>query len=365
MVVEYFSMVEKIIPYLPNIVFIALIIIVALVTHRLTDRIYIYFQKKFAFRPGAYGKYAIDITIWAIAIILILINIPGISASILQLMGLILGGIIAFSSSSIIANGMSGVLIKILKQYQIGDMIEFEGEVGEVTEISFFHTEIQTVWRKLVTIPNAVMLATKFSNLSETGSIISAKVSAGYDIPRTKVEELLLRAAKTVNLEGPWVTVIELGNVAANYQINGLLRDIGRMVIAQSQLHKEILDEFSKAGISLLTPDFLINGEYDWTKPFMAKYRAEETLKEIQTEEIKVEKLLFEKAAREKALLEQNRQEATMIGDLEKKRAELEHALKTVKDKFLKKKLEARLEETRKNIAMLKGHILKQKKEGK
>lgn len=362
MVTGYFSMVEKIFPYLPNIIFIAITIIVAVVVSRLTDRIYIYLQKKFAFKPAMYGKYLIDISVWTIAIVLVLINIPGISEGILQIMGLIAGGIIAFSSSSIIANGTSGVLIKILKQYQIGDMIEFEGEVGEVTEIGFFHTEIQTVWRKLVTIPNAVMFATKFTNLSETGSIISAKVGIGYDVPRTKVEGLLLRAAKTVNLEEPWITVTELGSFTVTYEVNGLLRSIGRMVIAQSQLYKEILDEFSKAQIDILSPDYLINGEYDRTKTIMAKYRAEETLKEIETAETKVEKLLFEKAAHEKAILEETKQNAIIVSDLEKKRVELERTLKTVKDKFLRKKLDARLDETRKKIAMLKSNLLRQKK---
>ncbi len=179
----YLSMVEKIFPFLPNLVFIAVIFVLAMIAHGLTDKIYFFFQRKFALRGSVYGKYAIYAIIWTFAGILILLNIPGVSAKILQFLGLILGGIVAFSSSSIIANGMSGVLIKALKQYRIGDMIEFEGEVGEVTEISLFHTEIQTVRRKLVTIPNAVMMSKKFSNLSETGSVIEAKVSIGYDIP--------------------------------------------------------------------------------------------------------------------------------------------------------------------------------------
>lgn len=365
MAIEYFSMVEKVFPYLPNLVFIAVIAVLAFIAHGLTDRIYMFLQRRFSLRPSAYGSYIIHFFIWATALLLILLNIPGISTNILQLFGLIAGGIVAFSSSTIIANGMSGVLLKLLKQYKIGDMVEFEGVVGEVTEISFFHTEIQTIWRKLVTIPNSVMMSQKFSNLSETGSIISAKVSIGYEIPRTKVEVLLLKAAHTVNLEGPWASVIELGNYTITYQINGLLRDIGKMVVAQSQLHKEILDEFSKARVDIMSPMYHRMGKYDNKVSHMAKYTAEESLEEIQAAEERVEKLLFEKAAREKKVLAKTERATSMLSELEKKCEELERAAKSVKDKFLKKKLKARLEETEHQKELLKVHIIEQKRKDK
>jgi small conductance mechanosensitive channel len=359
---EIKSMFAGILPYLPNIIFIFVVFLAAVFANKLTEKIYFYLIKKYGMKPSQFGKYAIKTTIYLLATIMILMNIPGIQGSMIQLVGLIAGGIVAFSSSSIIANGMSGVLIKSLKQYTINDVIEFEGDIGRVTEISLFHTEIQTPKRKLLTIPNSVMMTNKFTNLSETGTIVSAEVGLGYDLPRPTVEKVLLKTARTVGLEHPYVSVTKLGDYAVTYEINGLLKDVGGIIGAQSQLKKEILDEMSQADIEIVSPAFRNVRMLDAKKRFVPKYVAEETTAEIKQQGRQLEHLMFQKAEKEFAEHKKEETESKQLQKLVTQEENLEEAIKKIKSKRLREQLIRKKEAIQNRIDLMNKNLEEQKK---
>lgn len=330
-------LIEGIKNYLPNIINIVLIILVAFFANFITNKLYNFIRKQFGYK-SIFSKYTIKIGIYAIAIILFLLNIPGIQGGMVQIFLVVMTGMVAFSSSTLIANGMSGVLIKSLKQYKIGDVVGFEGELGKVTELSFFHTEIETSKRTLVTIPNSLIMSKKMINLSQEGSIISAKVSLGYDVARTKVEKILIIAAKNIGLKQIFVSVLELGDYSIVYEVNGLLKDVNKIVPLTSLLRKEILDECSKANIEIVSPSF-VNWRDIKKKQFIAKYRAEEKVSEILKSADDVQKLMFEKGNRSERLLLTKEKLELELKDLIRKKENLEKALDKVKKEPIKKKL--------------------------
>jgi small-conductance mechanosensitive channel len=59
-----------------------------------------------------------------------------------------------------------------------------------------FHTEIQTDERTLTTLPNLYLVTNPVTTLRSSGTVVSATVSLGYDVPRGRIEELLLEAAR-------------------------------------------------------------------------------------------------------------------------------------------------------------------------
>ena len=193
---------------------------------------------------------------------------------------------------------MSGVLVKLLKQYKIGDIVEFQGVLGEVTELSLFHTEVQTQKRTLVTIPNSLVMSGKMTNYSELGAVISTKVSLGYDLPRPKVEKVLLKAAQNIGLEEAFVSITEFGDFSVTYEINGFLKDVKQITGMRSQLHKHVLDECNKANIEIVSPNF-VNIRNVQKKKFISKYKVKESVSEVKDKAKHIERLVFEKAEKE------------------------------------------------------------------
>ena len=73
---------------------------------------------------------------------------------IITLMGLVITGVIALSSTSFVANIMAGLMLQVVKSFKPGDFVRVGEYFGRVTERGLFHVEIQTEDRDLTTLPN-------------------------------------------------------------------------------------------------------------------------------------------------------------------------------------------------------------------
>ena len=109
----------------------------------------------------------------------------------------------------------------------------------------------------MVTLPNLYLITNPVKVISSNGTIISAEVSLGYDIARTKIEEGLLDAAVQLGLEDSFVRVIELGDFSVTYQIAGFLKDVKHLISKKSALKKYVLDCLHKRNIEIVSPSFM------------------------------------------------------------------------------------------------------------
>lgn len=194
----------------------------------------------------------------------------------LGVFGLVVTGALAISSQSIIANGMSGLMIRYLSSFKPGDFIEVDENLGRVTEIGLFHTEIQTSDRDLTTIPNALMMDRPVKVVRASGTIVSTHVSLGYDISRHMLEELFIKAGVIAGLEDPFVQVVDLGDYSVVYRIAGFLAEPSRLLAARSRLRGAILDTLSEAKVEIMSPMYLAKREVseDPLLPFSAENQA-------------------------------------------------------------------------------------------
>jgi small conductance mechanosensitive channel len=173
------------------------------------------------------------------------------------LIGLLISGAVAFSSANIIANLMGGLLLRITKPFRIGDFVRIGEHFGRVTERGLFDTEIQTESRELIAFPNAYLISHPMSTTRSSGAIVSTTLSLGYDVHHGKVEPLLLRAAEESGLEEPFVRIIELGNFSISYRVSGLLTDTKRLITAQSELCRAVLDTLHGHGVEVMSPAYM------------------------------------------------------------------------------------------------------------
>lgn len=257
------------------------------------------------------------------------------------LIGLLVSGLIAFSSTNIVANLMAGIMLRMTTPFKMGDFIRVADHFGRVSERGLFDTEIQTETRELISLPNTYLMMNPVTTTRSSGTIISANVSLGYDIHHSQVEVCLLRAAKNAGLDDAFVHILELGDFSITYRVSGLLSEVKRLITVRSQLYQHMLDSLHADGIEIMSPSIMNQRRL----PDDEKVIPEKFLRRVSQKKVEAEDIAFDKAEAA-AELEARRAELENIID------ELELTLKEAADEN-KQGLTQRLEEAREQLAAL------------
>ena len=123
-----------------------------------------------------------------------------------------LSGTLGLALQGSLANFAGGVLIILLKPFQVGDYIESKasGCEGSVTDISLFYTKLCTVDNRLVVLPNGALSNSNIVNYNKLGTRmlnLTFDISYGSDLALAKAilteiankdEAVLQEEAKTV-----------------------------------------------------------------------------------------------------------------------------------------------------------------------
>ena len=128
---------------------------------------------------------------------------------------------------------------------------------GRVSERGLFDTEIQSETRELIAIPNSFLISNPVTAIRGSGAIVSATLSLGYDVHHSRVEGLLVTAAKENGcLDEPFVQILEMGNFAITYRISGVLN---RGEMADHRTNESLLERSGRVhrdGVEIMSPDF-------------------------------------------------------------------------------------------------------------
>ncbi|GAA3917866.1 mechanosensitive ion channel family protein [Litoribacillus peritrichatus] len=192
-----------------------------------------------------------------LTIILLLPMSESTRGQVLSLLGVVFTGVIALSSTTFVANAMSGLLLRLINSYKPGDFIRIGDSFGRVTERGLFHTEIQTEDRDLTTFPNLYLVTNSVTVVHSSGTIITVELSLGYDVSTSKVEPLLQKAATDTGLTDPFVLVTSLGDFSVGYRVAGFLTDVGQLVTVRSLLRKNVISTLHGEGIEIVSPGFM------------------------------------------------------------------------------------------------------------
>lgn len=175
----------------------------------------------------------------------------------MSLLGIVLTAVIAVSSTTFVSNAMAGIMLRMVRSFRPGDFLKVGEQFGKVTELGFFHTEIQTEDRDLTTIPNMQLVTQSVTVVHREGTIVSAKLSLGYDEPHERIVELLKEAVIDAGLSDPFVLVKNLGDFSITYQASGFYEQVKKLLTVRSDLHKSILKKLHGSGIEIVSPTFM------------------------------------------------------------------------------------------------------------
>lgn len=241
--------------------------------------------------------------------------------ALLGFFGLLLSAAIALSSTTLLGNVMAGITQRLVGNFRVGDFIRCGEHFGRVTERGIVHTEIQTEDRDLTTLPNLYLVNNPMTVIRSSGTIISARVSIGYDVQRSRVQELLLDAGKAAELDEPFVRLIELGDFSVTYCVGGMLTDVKRLLSTRTRLRECMLDALHAGSVEIASPWIVSQRQYSAQEQFIPREAAAEPQR---VEGGKLEKLAFDKAEMAESLDELRRRRESLVA----KKAELGKSMK-------------------------------------
>jgi len=223
--------------------------------------------------PGFYPDWAkptfnlVKIIVYAFAFIVIFPYLPGSDSPAFQGVSVFLGLLISLGSSSAISNIIAGLVIIYMRAFKTGDRVKIGDTTGDVIEKTMLVTRLRTIKNEEVTIPNSAILNGNTVNYSVEsngpGLILHTTVTIGYDVPWRKVHELLINGALKVDTilkePKPFVLQTSLDDFYVSYQINAYTEDSKKAAKSYSDLHSNIQDAFSEAGVEIMSPHYRAN----------------------------------------------------------------------------------------------------------
>ena len=308
--------------------FLPLLIVLAVVIVSLSMTNWILLHRKRDIgEEGRFSKRIAMMILSCVAVVIILLVLPidnDTRGQLLGLLGLLMTAVIALSSTTFISNAMAGLMLRAVHSFSSGDFINTGEQFGRVTERGLFHTEIQTEDRDLVTIPNLYLITNPVKVVRSSGTIVSATVSLGYDIPHDQIEDLLRKSAASAELQDPFVQILELGDFSVTYRIAGFLADVKKLLTARSRLRRMMLDTLHKANVEIVSPTFMNQRPLGEGVSIIPPKKASGVVRADSSPDNAPEQLIFDKAEKAEKL-EQLRLEHT---GLEKELNGLETELK-------------------------------------
>lgn len=282
--------VSKISPWIPALIVVAIVIVIILAVRAVLRH-----QRK----AQSAHSLRFQLQAWTVGLIFagllaVVFALPDTVDSnlVFSVVGLVVTGALAISGQSIIANGMAGIMLRIIRNFRPGDFILVGDTQGRVSEMGLFHTEIQSPDSDLITLPNALMVNEPVRVLRSSGTIVSVTIGLGYDLSRHTLKELFINAAEKAGVKDPFVQVLELGDYAVTYRIAGFLAESTSILATRSRMREELLDTLHEAGIEIMSPMFVARREADNAALIPRKIRAKAAIENRPTAEDRV----FDKA---------------------------------------------------------------------
>ena len=256
--------------YLPNLIFIAVVVLVVRYLLKVIKLIFEGVRHGRIVLEGFYPDWAdptfqiLRVAILAFTAVILFPYLPGSDSIAFKGISVFLGLLLSLGSGSAMANAISGVILTYMRPFQVGDRVKINETVGDVEEKTLLVTRIHTIKHEIVTIPNSMVLGSHLINYSSSargsGLILHTSVTLGYDIPWRKAEELLVAAAEVtediLKEPRPFVLQTALGDFNVTYELNATTDKPARMAVLYSDLHRNIQDQFNRAGVEIMSPHY-------------------------------------------------------------------------------------------------------------
>jgi small-conductance mechanosensitive channel len=211
--------------------------------------------------------------------LLVGLNFTGVSFAGLAVVGAALGVGIGFGLQNIVNNFVSGLILLFERPIKSGDFVTVGGVEGTVKQISIRSTEIETLDRQNVIVPNSELVSQQVTNwvLHDPHGRLQLLVGVAYGSDVEKVRDVLLDVAQghpqvlTDGISSPRPKVLfrEFGDSALIFELRVWIRQIRRRFDVSSEINFGIERAFREAGIEIPFPqrDLHVKSWSDGARP--------------------------------------------------------------------------------------------------
>ncbi len=196
---------------------------------------------------------------------LIVLQVWGLDARTLAIVGSVLGIGLGFGLQSIANNFVSGLLIGLERPIKSGDFVEVGKFSGTVERIGARSAVIRTTDRVSILVPNSRFLETEVINWSHGDPVsrLRIPVPAAYGSPITKVRNALLGVARrhpdVLDEPAPTVQLTAFGDSALHFDLLVWTRDPREQSSLKSDLNFGIESSFRREGIEMPLPQRVVH----------------------------------------------------------------------------------------------------------
>ena len=188
---------------------------------------------------------------------------------------------IGFGLQSVVNNFVSGLILLAERPIKVGDLVVVGGEEGIVRKISVRSTEIETLDRGNVLIPNSFFVSEKVKNWTLRNNTV--RLAVGVTVIHTSdpraVKAILLEAAQAhpnvMRTPEPYVDFEEFGGGTLSFKLYAFIYDLNKSVSTRTDLRIAILDAFNASGIAMPSHETdVIMRDIDWLRDAVKLYMA-------------------------------------------------------------------------------------------
>ena len=258
--------------YLPNLVSIAIIVVVTSSLLRFARWICANIRRGRLRIGGFYPEWAmptyrlVQFMLVAIAFALVFPYLPGAESPAFQGVSIFFGLLVSLGAGGVVLSIVAGFILVYTRAFREGDRISFGNFEGFVTEKSLFVTRIRTLENVLVSIPNAALLTGNIVNYTalvreqKIPIVIKTTVTLGYDVPWKLVYDTLIAAAEAtadiLSDPQPHVWQTSLDDFYVSYQLRAYTTHPDLLEVIYSNLHQNLQDHCNQAGIEIMSPHY-------------------------------------------------------------------------------------------------------------
>ena len=204
------------------------------------------------------------VLIWIFALTVAYPYIPGSSSDAFKGISVFVGLMASLGSAGFVNQLMSGIVVIYSRALRPGEFVRVGDDTGTVMDVGMLSTRILTRRHEEITVPNAVLVATKTINYSrhasDDGLTVGTTVTIGYDAPWRQVHAMLLSAAeRTAGVRkdpAPRVWQKALSDFYVEYELLFNLDHPEDRLPILSELHMHIQDAFNEQGVQIMSPHF-------------------------------------------------------------------------------------------------------------
>jgi len=202
--------------------------------------------------------------IWLLALVAAYPYIPGSDSQAFKGIGVFVGLMLSIGSSGVVNQVVSGLMLMYTRSFRPGEFVKVGDTEGIVRSIGFLTTQIETLRRENVTIPNAVIVSNvtrNFSRFKDEGGVkVTTAITIGYDTPWRQVHAMLAQAAGRTDgiLRDPPPRILQtaLLDYAVEYTVVVSIAEPATRLIVLDALHAHVQDVFNEHGVQIMSPRY-------------------------------------------------------------------------------------------------------------